>query len=1253
MLSAGTVMLATTLAGAVPSTLMPDDADLFRTTPGRPDVEIIIDRSGSMNDDGYKASTCSYYVAQNPTKVKYNKPNCPGGQPCLDKFNQVKAIMAGCNSSTDGVIERWAPQVSFQVREYQASSSSSGATAVVIASWGSSVATMKSNILAMSTGGYTPMVYAIWKASKEMQAAFTSANSKLCRKKFQIFTTDGVPNNVGTTFAYECGGTSTSISATRPDLAAKYNYEHQIFCNLPPAKPPLPMYTIGIGQNGSDYNETLLRSMATLGGGQFFPGGNEAELNAAFESILSSIATRSAVFFSVPGQSQAGLFTGNRVYLASFKPTGRGRWTGNLKAHCVLPPILANGKYDTTVTTCMFKSTTGADLLTNPGAVDAWNPTLTPTTATEIGGASLVRKRNLGTTPSAPYYGTDSACAGPCKKPKIFSWRQGTAAYVPVNPTTWKMADTWTSGAASTALINYLHGYQRKQLDTTTHVGAPIGDNDGNGSYETLLVDSFTLGDPMHAPTLVVQYAPEDQCTSAAGKCYVFIAANDGMLHVFDTFDGTETSALVPADLWFPNEAVHHQLKDIDQQPTLTNTHKYFVDGALTLVHNDANGNVYIDGGASEKARLIFSLGRGGRAMYMIDLKTFDGVFDSTDNPIYPISYDFGSSPWSDLQNVLFSPWAGEILWDGPDGDAAPEPHTVLAFGSGHIPDFDFPELSLPRDAPGPNIVKASQPIDASGPPAKSCMSSIGATAGGAIHCSTTHSASFANPTGAYDTGSGSASKTLGPLKVPGAVAMRYCFDILKLERGSSTWPASGTAPEILQLIDGKGYLADSIAGGPTGLRADPKVWWAQGPVTAPDGKQCTGWVYDDTVTFKLIINFNGVTGTNASQIVVNRLEYMFRTQASATVAQNPTVYLLDIDNFNASTLGTLKPFTNAPGDAGVVKRFMKTCPPSTPNCVDESVDSALAHMVCPIIAPITTYGSNRFAASLYWFDQCGQIFVAKQTNASTNEWDVRRLLSANHAPGTSATNLATPWDPATPVLAKHLRKGFTRLSVTAATCSGAPTVGVYFGTGNGQRLRSVEELVGSTVNSQTDVAGVVFDNGSLEDLTVDGHLQDITTISSSSFSSAGKHGWFFQLGATEKVSRDPLVFLGTAYYKTHSVTGLIDSTNPASPTYIAATSDAPIECTAPMGVDSIYAVKACNGRAVVDGGDGTYDTADRKVYSVGGEGGGGLVIFAPKKGEPFVSAVDNTREQSAPLVPTKVFNNLPIQMWREPRIKM
>ncbi len=92
----------------------------------------------------------------------------------------------------------------------------------------------------------------------------------------------------------------------------------------------------------------------------------------------------------------------------------------------------------------------------------------------------------------------------------------------------------------------------------------------------------------------------------------VFVGANDGMLHGFDTASGAEVFAYVPQAV-FPKLA---SLSDPNYQ------HDFYVDGAL------ASADAYVSG--SWKRMLVGSLGRGGRVVFALDVST-PGSMDESD----------------------------------------------------------------------------------------------------------------------------------------------------------------------------------------------------------------------------------------------------------------------------------------------------------------------------------------------------------------------------------------------------------------------------------------------------------------------------------------------------------------------------------------------------------------------------------------------------------------------------------------------
>lgn len=97
-------------------------------------------------------------------------------------------------------------------------------------------------------------------------------------------------------------------------------------------------YTIGVHSAAckAEY-AALLSSMATLGGGKYFPTTDFSELKVAFESILSEVQPVNSAFASVSlpvSVNTQGTYL-NQVFIGMFRPDKNAlpRWAGNLKQY--------------------------------------------------------------------------------------------------------------------------------------------------------------------------------------------------------------------------------------------------------------------------------------------------------------------------------------------------------------------------------------------------------------------------------------------------------------------------------------------------------------------------------------------------------------------------------------------------------------------------------------------------------------------------------------------------------------------------------------------------------------------------------------------------------------------------------------------------------------------------------------------------------------------------------------------------------
>jgi len=112
------------------------------------------------------------------------------------------------------------------------------------------------------------------------------------------------------------------------------------------------------------------------------------------------------------------------------------------------------------------------------------------------------------------------------------------------------------------------------------------------------------LGDILHSPLVVWK---QDLSTQR-----LFVGANDGMLHVFNTANGQEVFAYIPSMLIT-------NLKNLSTKPYV---HTYFVDGGIALANVDFSGVI--------KTVLVGSLGAGGKGLYALDVTNTTAVDEAS-----------------------------------------------------------------------------------------------------------------------------------------------------------------------------------------------------------------------------------------------------------------------------------------------------------------------------------------------------------------------------------------------------------------------------------------------------------------------------------------------------------------------------------------------------------------------------------------------------------------------------------------------
>jgi hypothetical protein len=735
-------MLTTTLTLITSATIgqfffgnpLPLDTDHLKAPPGEKRVMLIMDVSGSMlGDDRYLS--CAWF--DNPAAhggIPYNT-----GSPGMNKNEQMKAAAVGCLNGTDGFLDQWVEQVDFAITGF---GYSFPPYVRPVLGFTRNLTALENAVLALPAEGMTPMQLGILTGgrghSQEENGTPVWDNSDVgvnaCDQHFNIIMTDGIPNDCSGDCDYTdnggfshvpCGAGqafapidtgaahySQCVDRLNCDVVGAADY-YRDTAELPDAvcsldeNQNITTFTIGFGSAG-DINEDLMRATAQVGGGRYYYAANATQLASAFNEIINAIVTRTGRF-TTPSVNLEGLYVGNDAYSASFKAVAGKPWLGNLKAHCVVPTLLATGEYATggPEDTCIFIHRTPplgytgnprTYLATNATPVDRFSST--NSLEADIGGTGWrILNDYFGnqapgwdgrTTPTGSANPDNFAATfGPSytdffSRRTILTWTSPTSGYVEAH--TLDHLQMMAGGCERVRLMSYLHGYDPFTVDCD-HASGP----------RPTALNVWPLGASVNAhPTII---AWNSDCTAGPNRCVVALNMDDGGIHFFDTFNGHEHSVVIPRELFIPGTTANYPLSTVMDQPNAELTRRPFIDGPMFRLHDDRNGNGIID--STEDAFLVFGLGHGGAGYYFMDISNAfstngEGqLVPDNDNPIYPLTSQVGL--WTeDLRNTLSAPYVGRVRYN-----SSTSPALSAVFGSGHVWQNDRPGEQVNRPAIG------------------------------------------------------------------------------------------------------------------------------------------------------------------------------------------------------------------------------------------------------------------------------------------------------------------------------------------------------------------------------------------------------------------------------------------------------------------------------------------------------------------------------------------------------------------------
>lgn len=1259
---------------------LPDQLDILRGADRTPQVMLLVDLSGSMRF-GHEPSDCSHYLATRGSALQN-----PQGANGLSRIDQLIAVLTGCQAANDGILDRWAPRMIFAATSFAGLGSSSWPLDIrdVFPFPAGGSPAFSTNLSAIETavegmvappGAGTPLVPGYRVAAARFDQVFRNNNTEVCRPNAIVLMTDGegnsgesvlfdqvgtpgvvdvtvrdsgdcyIPSILGPVGIPQGGQTRCGFAVLAPphaDVAAQYLWGNvgggsaPLHDALPLVDGVQPIRTYTIGFSVEDEGaRMLLQHMAEVGGGEYLPAENYQQLYDAFERIMIFIGSNAEASFTGVTVQRNGLISGNYIYQSSFQAVEEGHWFGNVKKFCLVPETLSD------FTCVLVWNADEEDYVFNLNPVDLWSTERGY--STQQGGAGSRILAQMGTTtssgavPSQPYDGRN-----------IVTWRPNQVGYIDVDPTdaTFTPADTFTSGLCEHySLLNKLYGYT---YDNQSCAGA--------FTPRPVAFDLWPLADTVNGGQVLLKYT--ETCEEAADRCYVVTVTNAGMLHIFNAVTGQEVQAVIPPEFFRPTGVTTHILADVMDQPTMDFTRRFYFDGGVSLYHDDENANSIIE--SSETAYLIAGFGRGGAAYLKWDVSRLPtGELTSSLNPPHPIFRDRATG-FQHLRDTWATPWLGRLETSG--GSRA-----VAVFPTGHeaaldAPGAPFAQATLPPNPPAPDTESSpySIPCDAPslGIPSEVCSTPSPRTVceqivGGPSPtvCGTTDVCSPCDdpdpavcvapplshaPPFCYDWPglAGFDPSLVSQYGITALDPIRISVGPYTFEEGVSRARAYQIRFAYIDLQPGDALIL-SDANGRIVQRFQGSYRDASTGTLIP---VASDWIRSPS--FRLDVVADGINDAVAYGYRIDGIDVLRDVVAPLPpVGQTrPGIYIVDLDTWegNPSGFGGVPPAGDASQAAGILYRFTSSCSDSTPGvnetCIDFSTASDLRFMTCPISASPSVYTEGGTLRSIYFGDECGQVWGIT-VSPDGGSWTARRLLTTNDR-GLAGETVAGRES-------RNYRKIFTPVEVVISTCTGRRALGVYFGTGNLQRPAAIPSDTPRPTDPPPnleigpgvfgfDIMGVVWDS---TDIPAGGwaytELQVVTPtiLEIDTTTGLGQRGFYMALEQDEKILRPPLVFDGVAFFQSYRPT------------------QAATECRDAVGRSRTYAFDNCTAAPALStapAGLPVRAVTENPSSTIGGD-----ITAVIGAGETFIFGGDSRIGARANIAPPRPQGHVRLFLWR------
>lgn len=225
-----------------------------------------------------------------------------------------------------------------------------------------------------------------------------------------------------------------------------------------------------------------------------------------------------------------------------------------------------------------------------------------------------------------------------------FTW--DTAALSATQQADLNMGPSGTADALGQQRLNYLRGTRTNENNGTFRVrGSVLGDIDHSSPIYVGAPD-MTYSDSLPITTGAPVYSTF-KTTNSTRQGILYVGANDGMLHAFNASTGAEVMAYVPHKLFSSSSGQGlHYLTDKNY------AHRYYVDLPTTVA--DAYVATTPGGAEAWKTVLVGGLAGGGMGLFALDVSNPTTFTEANANNI--VMWEFTNSDDADLGYTFSKP---------------------------------------------------------------------------------------------------------------------------------------------------------------------------------------------------------------------------------------------------------------------------------------------------------------------------------------------------------------------------------------------------------------------------------------------------------------------------------------------------------------------------------------------------------------------------------------------------------------------